>query len=326
VRGLAAGLGAVALAPVAALVALAAILVDKAWPAIRYNGLGFLVRSEWHPGNLYANPVVTAGIRHSPGARYGALPLVVGTLEAAVVALLIALPLGLGAAVAVVRWMPRTVGAAVGFLLELLAGIPSVVLGLWGALVLGPTVAHLVAPLASAVPNVPVLRFLRGPVGAGEGLLTSGLVLALMVVPIVASSARELLASVPTTAVEGALALGMTEAEALRAVSFRWVRIGLVGVVVLAFGRAVGETMAVAMTSGVVLGTTAHNLYGAMTTIAATIVSQLDSAFTDASGLELATLAEAAVLLLAITLAANLLARVLVRQAAPVSLPVGRGL
>jgi phosphate transport system permease protein len=117
----------------------------------------------------------------------------------------------------------------------------------------------------------------------------------------------------------------MTDTEAARAVTLPWVRAGVIGASVLGLGRALGETIAVAMVSGVILGATTTSLYGAMTTIAATIVTQLDSAFNDVSGLAVATMAELGLVLLVITLLANVGARFLVRRVSTTALPVGRG-
>jgi phosphate transport system permease protein len=320
-------LGLAGTVPLLALVAVMVALVAKALPAMRYNGFGFLGRSRWDVGGLYASPIVTHGVRHPPGASYGALPLVVGTIESSVIALVIAVPVAVGLALVVVHRLPPRASTIVGAGLEVLAGIPSVVIGLWGALTLGPFIAHDITPdIAAAMPDVPVLDFFRGPVGAGQGLLTSGVVLAVMILPIVAATTRDLLRQVPRDTIDGAVALGMTDAEALRAVSFPWVNAGIVGASVLGLGRALGETMAVAMVSGAVLGTLPRNLYEAMGTIAATIVSQLDSALTDASGLAVSTLAELGLVLIVITLVVNIGARLLVRRVTGTALPVGRGI
>lgn len=320
-------LGLAGTVPLLALLAVVVALVTKALPALRYNGLGFVSRSKWDVGGLYANPIVTNGVRHPPGASYGALPLIAGTLESSVIALLIAVPVAIGLALVVVHRLPPRLSTVVGTGLEVLAGVPSVVIGLWGALTLGPFIAHdITPPIARAMPDVPVLDFFRGPVGAGQGLLTSGVVLAVMILPIVAATTRDLLRQVPQDTIDGAVALGMTDAEALRAVSFPWVGTGIIGASVLGLGRALGETMAVAMVSGAVLGTLPKNLYEAMGTIAATIVSQLDSALTDASGLAVSTLAELGLVLIVITLVVNVGARLLVRRVTGTALPVGRGI
>jgi phosphate transport system permease protein len=178
--------------------------------------------------------------------------------------------------------------------------------------------------VANNVPNVPVLRYFAGSVGYGEGLLTSGLVLGLMIVPIIASTTRDLFLQVPPLPKEGAEALGMTDAEVARRVTIPWVRSGIIGATVLGLGRALGETIAVAMVSGSVLGAIAPNVYGTMTTIAATIVSQLDSAATDGTGFAVSTLAEAGLLLAVISIVVNLLARFIVGRSSRMSAPVGR--
>jgi phosphate transport system permease protein len=317
-----------ALVPVGALVAIIAVLAVKAWPAVKFNGLGFLGRTDWRPGSTYANPVRTGGVLHPVGASYGALPLILGTVETSVIAVVFAVPISIGAALAVVEKLPRRVSNAVGMFLELLAGIPSVIFGLWGALTFGPVISRDVAPaIAKHIPDVPVLDFFRGSTGYGygEGLLTSGLVLAVMIVPIVAATTRDLLRQVPRLPKEGALALGMNDWEVARKVSIPWVRAGIVGASVLGLARALGETIAVAMVSGSLLGTVPANIWGQMGTIASTIVEQLDGSVSDGTGLELRTLAEFALVLAVITLLANVGARLLVRRVAATALPVGRG-
>ncbi|WP_264992292.1 phosphate ABC transporter permease subunit PstC, partial [Mycobacterium montefiorense] len=234
------------------------------------------------------------GVAHPAGAYYGALPLIVGTLASSAVALVIAVPVSIGAALVIVERLPRHLASAIGMVLELLAGIPSVIVGLWGAMTFGPFIAHHVAPaIARNAPDVPVLDYFRGNTGNGEGLLVSGLVLAVMVIPIIASTTRDLIRQVPVLPREGAVALGMTDWECARRVTLPWVSSGIVGAVVLGLGRALGETMAVAMVSGAVLGAMPTSIYSTMTTIAATVVSQLDSAMTDFTDFAVKTLAEA---------------------------------
>ncbi len=210
--------------------------------------------------------------------------------------------------------------------LELLAGIPSVIVGLWGAMTFGPFIARNIAPvIARNAPDVPVLDYFRGDPGHGEGMLVSGLVLAVMVIPIIASTTRDLIRQVPPLPREGAIALGMSDWECTRRVTLPWISRGIVGAVVLGLGRALGETMAVAMVSGAVLGAMPANIYATMTTIAATVVSQLDSAMTDSTDFAVKTLAEVSLVLMVITLLTNVVARVLVHRTAGTALPVGRG-
>jgi len=311
--------------PLLALGFIVVVLVFEAIPAIRVNGLKFFTTSYWAQGNLYAPLTSTDGVQHPPGAHYGALFLIVGTLESSLIAICLAIPIGVGTALIVVEKLPRRLSNGVGFFLEILAGIPSVIFGLWGYLTFGPFLSHKLAPIADRIPDVPVLRFFRGPTGGGQGLLTTSLVLTIMILPILAATTRDLLRQVPRPTVEGAVALGMTDSEAMRAVTFRWVRSGVIGAAVLGLGRALGETMAVAMVSGAVLGTTAHTIFQSMNTIAAAIVTQLDSAGGDASGFTVKTLAELGLVLVVITLIANIGARLLVRRVSGTALPVGRG-
>jgi phosphate transport system permease protein len=318
--------GFAALLPVAALIAIITVLAVKALPAIWYNGAGFLFRDTWRPGSTYANPVKTDGVLHPVGVSYGAWPLIVGTIESSAIAVCFAVPISVCAALAVVEKLPRRLSNAFGLFLEVLAGIPSVVFGLWGFVTFGPIIARDVAPaIANHMPDVPVLDFLRGSTGSGEGLLTAGLVLAIMIVPIVAATTRDLLRQVPRLPKEGALALGMNDWEVARKVSLPWVRAGIIGASVLGLARALGETIAVAMVSGAVLGTVPTSLYLPFGTIAATIVSQLDGALSDGTGFAVKTLAEFALVLAVITLLANIGARLLVKRVAGTALPVGRG-
>ncbi len=313
--------------PLLALIFVLATLIIEALPAIRVNGLHFFTATEWNPGNLYGDAEVSDGVAHPVGAYYGALPLIVGTLASSAMALLIAVPVSIGAALAIVERLPKRLASAVGMVLELLAGIPSVVVGLWGAMTFGPFIAHDVAPvIARNAPDVPVLSYFRGDTGNGEGLLASGLVLAVMIIPIIASTTRDLFRQVPSLPREGATALGMSDWECARRVTLPWVSTGIVGAVVLGLARALGETMAVAMVSGAELGAMPANIYSTMTTIAATVVSQLDSALTDSTDFAVKTLAEASLVLMVITLLTNVAARALVRRASGTALPVGRGI
>jgi phosphate transport system permease protein len=304
------------------------VLIVKALPAIEINGWGFFTKSVWHTGAQYGSSVKSHGITYLSGEQYGAVPQIVGTLETSAIALIIAVPVSIGAALVIVERLPKFLANTIGMFLELLAGIPSVVIGLWGVLTFGPfisgDIAPIIAGIANHLPNVPPFSFFRGDTGHGEGLLVSGLVLSVMVIPIVASTARDLIRQVPLLPREGAVALGMSDSEAARKVTLPWVGAGLIGAVVLGLGRALGETIAVAMVCGVALGSVTTNLYGAMITIAANIVQNLDTVITDQLGVR--TYAELALVLLIITLATNVVARVMVRRVSGTALPVGRGL
>jgi phosphate transport system permease protein len=327
-RAFAAALRVAAALPLLSLIGALMVLVHAALPSIRFSGVGFLTHSAWKVGNLYAAGFsYQGGVKHFPGADYGGLFLVVGTLASSAIAVVVGVPLAVGAAVFSARKLPPLLSQPIGVAIEVLASIPSVVIGLWGVLAFGPFMArHVYGRISHLFSHVPGAGFLTGPVGGGEGLLSSGLILALMIIPIVAATTRELLEQVPAGAREGAKALGMNEVECLFAVDFRYIAPGLAGVTFLGLGRALGETMAVAMVSGAALGSLPHNIYSTMTTIAATIVTQLDSAAVDVSGLATSALAEAAVILFLITVAVHAVSRALVRRASGTYLPIGRAL
>ncbi len=303
-----------AVVPFVALILIGVFLFKEAFPAIKVNGVNFLTHSKWSVGSEYANPIKKSGVSIPVGATYGAWPLVLGTLEASVLALIVAVPVSILSALVVVEKLSSRVSHWVGACLEILVGIPSVIYGLWGALTLGPFLSHHLGWVASHVPNVPILRFFRGPTYNGEGLLTAGVVLGIMIIPIVASTSRDLMRQVPQSLKDGGRALGMTDSEIALKIVWPWVKSGVVGATFLGLGRALGETMAVLMTSGAVLGTTAHSIFSNMNTIAATIVSQLDSAQTDGTGFAVRSLAELGCLLILITLVCNVGAKLLLRR------------
>src|ERR1700742_4092721 len=297
-----------ALIPGLVLLALLAELIYRAIPAIQYSALHFATGAAWSSGAEEAAPVTSQGLTHQPDESFGALPQILGTLATSAIALVIAIPVSLGAALLIVERLPRRAAAIVGGFLELLAGVPAVLVGLWGALTLGPIVSAHVSPLiADTLGRVPGLTgFFGQSTGNGQGLFISGLVLAVMVIPIIASTARDLIRGVPTLTQEGAAALGMSDLETTRKVTLPWIASGIAGAVVLGLGRALGETIAVAMVCGVALGTLPTNLYGAMITIAANIVQTLDPAITDP--MDISAFAELALVLMVITLLANVVA------------------
>jgi phosphate transport system permease protein len=300
--------------PLAALLFAITILAIKAWPSIRVNGFHFLTGSAWAPGSTYGSIIKTDGVSHPQGSSYGAWPLILGTIQTSVIAVVIALPISIGAAFAITERLPRSAARVLGFTVELLAGVPSVVFGLWGILTLGPFLAQNVYPhIANVMPDVPVLRYFRSPTGHGEGLLTGGIVLAIMIIPIITATTRDLLRQVPSLPKEGASSLGMTEWEVARSVTLPWVRSGVIGATVLGLGRAIGETIALAMVTGSIIQV-APNIYSPMTTIAATIISQLDSAQTDATGFAISALAEAALILAVISVVVNVIARMIITR------------
>lgn len=315
-----------ALVPSGMLLFLAAEMIREAIPAFTFSGWGFFTGEIFSFGQLYALTLSHHnGIVAPHGATYGALPFMVGTLASSVVALAIAVPVSVGAVLALTERVPYRLQSGLSVFLEVLAGIPSVAYGLWGILFFGPFMAaHVYPVLASVLGFIPVFR---APVGFGEGLLTASLVLAVMIVPIIAATTRELIRTVPILAKEGALALGMTPYETVKVVTLPYVRRGILAASLLGWARALGETMAVLMISGNLLDRLPVNIYGSFSTLAASIVDLLDSALTDATGMAVHALAALGCVLLVITIATNLVGRLIIRRASGgVPLPIGRGI
>jgi phosphate transport system permease protein len=293
-----------------ALIAIVAFLAIYSWPAMHFNGIGFIGRDTWNLGNLYANPVMFHGTLIPRGATYGILFLIVGTLLSTAIAVAIALPMGVGAAIFLAEVVPDALRTWISFFVELLMAIPSVVFGLWGYVVVIPFLGKHVYPvIAHSVGRV--VPFFGEPSGSGYGLLTAGIVLSLMIVPIIAATLRDALVNQPSSLREAALGLGATRFEALWKVMLPGTRKTLIGATFLALGRALGETMAVLMVSGNALNVLPHRIYDPISTMAAFIVSQLDSALQDPTGLAVRSLAEIALVLAIISIVVNALARLL---------------
>lgn len=278
----------------AALVAVVLFLVVYSGQAILFNGLHFIVNINWNLGDLYSDPVTVNGISVPSGANYGILVFIVGTLLSSGIAILIAVPLSVGAAIFLAEAVPHRIRPVLSMLVELVAVVPSVVFGLWGIAVLIPFIGHYLSPT-----------------GDGYGLLASAIVLALMVTPIIASTLLDALMQVPKENRESAFALGATHFEVVSKAMMPMVRTTLVGGVVLALGRALGETMAVLMVSGGGINILPTSLFSPVSTIASFIVSQLDSAEADPTNMSVRTLAELALVLFIITLAVNATAKLL---------------
>ncbi len=310
-----------ALVPTAALAFLVYEMIKQAYPAIIFNGWSFFTTKKFTMGNLYGNVVVKHGYQAAQGADFGVLPLLFGTLVSSLIALVLAVPVAVGGAILLVEKVPARLQGALGVFLELLAGIPSIVFGLWGIYTFGPLLSRTVYRWIAAL-GIP---WLSGSTGAGEGLLTASVVLAVMIIPIVASIARELVRSVPAVSKEGAVALGLTPTETIRFVTIPYVRTGLIAAAVLGWARALGETIAVLVISGDALNIYPHSIFDPFSTMAATIAAFLDSALTDSTGMAIHALAEVGLVLLAVTFLTNLGGRLLARRFSDAGLPVGRG-
>jgi phosphate transport system permease protein len=279
---------AVALFMVGIVVAMVVALSVDSMPSIRQFGFGFLTSQRWDPVK----------------GDFGALPFIYGTVASSLIALLISVPFSLGIAIFLVEQAPHYISRPVGFLVELLAAIPSVVYGLWGIFVLAPFLRTYIEPaLASAFGFLPLFK---GSI-TGIGLLTGGIILAIMVTPIISAVVRDVLTAVSGSQREAALALGATKWEMIRVVLVNGAP-GIAGAVILGLGRALGETMAVTM----VIGNRAQislSLFDPSYTIASAIANE----FTEATGdLYLSALVELGLILFLVTFIVNGIARVLV--------------
>ena len=290
------GVGAFAAALLLIVIAIAVTLANDSTLSIQKFGLGFWGTSNWDP---------VAG-------EFGALPFIWGTLYSSVLALLIATPVALGIAVFISELCPGALRAPLIFLTELLAAIPSIVYGLWGIFVLVPAVRSVETGMPESLRALPLFS---GP-PLGVGMFAAALILAVMVVPFTSAIAREVLRTVPASQREAAFALGATRFEAIRAAMF-YARTGIIGAVMLGFGRALGETMAVTM----VIGNNPQvslSLFAPQYTMAAVLANEFTEA---ADALYLSALIEIGLVLFVITLIVNMLSRVLIwsmaRQAAP---------
>jgi phosphate transport system permease protein len=240
---------------------------------------------------------------------YGALPYVAGTLASSFLALLIAAPVGVLAAVYVAELAPRRVGVALTLLIELLAAIPSVVIGLWGVFVLSPFLRATVE--SWIVDTLGWIPLFRGP-AFGIGLFAAGVILAIMILPTIISISREVITAVPRSQREAMLALGATRWEVVSRAVLPYARSGIIGAVILGLGRALGETMAVTMVIG-----NAQAIPDSLFDQAQTIASKIATTFNEASvGLQTSSLIALGFVLLVITLILNALARLLVARLA----------
>jgi phosphate transport system permease protein len=291
------------------LVLIVAFLGVYAWPAVKFNGLDFLSKNTWNLGSMYADPIMRNGVMILPGAQYGILFLIAGTLLSTLIAVLLAVPLGVGSAIFLAEGVPAAIRPWLSFFVELLAAVPSVVYGLWGYVAVIPLLnTHVFPWMAKHLKFIP---FFAGDTGSGYGLLTAGLVLTLMIVPLITSTMRDALVNQPRGLREAALALGATRFETMWSVILPATRRVLIASGILATGRALGETMAVLMVSGNALNYLPKNIYTPISTMAAFIVSQLDSAMQDPTGLAVRSLAEVALVLCLISVVVNGAARLM---------------
>lgn len=238
-------------------------------------------------------------------------PLIYGTLLSAALALIIATPLAIGLALTVSHYAPRPVANVIGYLIDLLAAVPSVVYGLWGITFLGPRLVPLYQWLANHVGWFPLFK---GPASeTGRTILTAAIVLAIMILPIITAITREVFSQTPTLNEEAALALGATRWEMIRLAVFPYSRSGVVSAVMLGLGRAMGETMAVAMVLSVT-GVGVVTLNAVSSTNPSTIAANIALNFNESSGKAINALILSGLVLFAITFIVNFAARLIVAR------------
>jgi phosphate transport system permease protein len=261
---------------------------NKAWPAFTHQGLSFFTSTHWNPNEN----------------QFGALDFIYGTILCAVIAIVIAIPTSLGIALFITELAPKRVKAGVTYVVDLLAAIPSVVYGFWALAVLEKPAKTIYTHIADSIGKVPVFRNVFGGPASGASFMTAGLVLAVMIIPIITSISREVLSTVAQDDKNAALAMGATRWEMLRVAVFPRVRSGLIGASMLGLGRAMGETIAVALVIGSSHQVTSHIFFPG-DTMAAVIAHN----FGEATGLPKAALIGLGVVLFAITIVINVAAR-----------------
>ena len=278
-----------ALVVAAILVGLIVVLTIDASPAISRFGLAFLGSSSWD----------------SVKEAFGALPAIYGTIVSSIIGLTIAVPISLGAAIFLVELAPAWLRGPASLIIELLAAIPSVIIGLWGLFVLVPFVR---TPIESWLGSkFGFLPLFQGP-PFGVGFLSAGIILAIMVIPIITAVSRDAMKAVPNQQREAMLALGATRWEAIRRAVIPYCRSGLVGATILGLGRALGETMAVTMVIG-----NSYKVTASLFSPGSTIASKIAGEFGEASGgVFVGSLVALALILFGVTLIVNVVARVLV--------------
>jgi phosphate transport system permease protein len=275
---------------VSIIIGVAIVLVFDAWPAITRFGFSFLTSTTWNP--------VTG--------NFGALPAIYGTLLSSGIGLVIAVPISLGAAIFLVEMAPSWIRGPVSLLIEMLAAIPSVIIGLWGSFVLVPFVRQGIE-LSWVGKSLSFLPLFQGP-PFGVGFLAAGMILAIMLIPIITAVSRDAMRAVPDHQREAMLALGATRWETIQRAVLPYCRSGLVGAVILGLGRALGETMAVTLVIG-----NSYKLTASLFSPGSTIASKIASEFSEASsGVFIGSLVELALILFVVTLLVNVVARVLV--------------
>jgi phosphate transport system permease protein len=270
-------------------------LIGGAWPAFSTFGLSFFVTESW-------NPVTD---------KFGAIAPIYGTVMTSLIAMLIAVPIGLGIAIFLTELCPKRLRQPIGTAIELLAGIPSIIYGIWGLFVFAPFMqAWVQTPLIATFENVPGLSTLFAGPPYGIGMLTASLILAIMVLPFITAISRDVFETVPPVLKESAYGLGCTTWEVVRNIVIPYTRVGVIGGVMLGLGRALGETMAVTFVIG-----NAHRISGSILAPGTTISATIANEFTEAVGeLHTSSLIACGMILFIITFIVLALARLMLMR------------
>ena len=284
-----------ALLVLAMLLGILASIAYGGWPAFQEFGFGFLTSSAWNVGT----------------EQYGALVAVIGTLASAFLALLIGVPLSLGIAIYLTQLCPGWARKPVSMTIELLAAVPSIIYGMWGLFIFAPLFARFVqVPVSNVVEGLPFVgTLLYARVPSGVGVLTAGIILAIMIVPFVASITRDMLDQIPTVLRESAYGIGCTTWEVIRHVLVPQASVSIIGAIMLGLGRALGETMAVTFVVG-----NANRLSASVFDPGSTIASRIANEFNEADGMQLHALMALGCILFVITFFVLIIARLLVRR------------
>ncbi len=280
------GLRILALAVIGIFISIVVFLYIRSQPVLARDGLQFFYSQEWNPSE----------------EQYGALPFIFGTLVTSLVALILAVPVSIGSSIFLTELAPSWIAKPVGFLIEMLAAIPSVVYGLWGIFVLAPFVREYIQPVLGN--NLGFLPLFQGP-PFGIGIFTAGLILAVMILPTITAVCREVFLAIPRSTREGALTLGATRWETIRLAVLQTAIPGMLSAIILGLGRAMGETMAVTMLIGN-RAVISSSLFAPGATMASVIANEYPEASSD---MHLAALTAIGLALFLVSLVVNGVAR-----------------
>jgi len=284
-----------ALVVLAVLAGIIGAMLYGGWPAFREFGFGFLTSSVWNVGQ----------------DQYGAWVAISGTLTSALIALVIGVPISIGIAIFLTQLCPAWLKRPVSTTIELLAAVPSIIYGMWGLFVFAPLFARFVqVPLSTLVEGVPIIgTVLYARVPSGVGMMTAGIILAIMIIPFIASITRDILDQIPTVLRESAYGIGCTTWEVVRYVLLPQAGVSIIGAIMLGLGRALGETMAVTFVIG-----NANRLSLSLFDPSSTIASRIANEFNEASGMQLNALLALGCILFLVTFAVLALARFLISR------------